>query len=262
LTLALLVAGCAASEAPPDDAAEMAEDEVEEIILQLDSSVVRLEGTVGKPVQTQYLCINCASAENHCWSVSDNAAWLDLVPSTGAFDCGEAEIAVKAFPGELGEGTHSATITVVVEDHPEATSTVAVELVLAPAPDPALEQARSFWESSTFRSYWDMHAASDVREVVLDYEFLEYDLGDPEKVSIKEVEFDFDPDLFERPISRVRCQVDFIVWDKPTGRDVEESYKFGTKYYTDTLVVLMVAPGPYSKTDNDWEVLLVTGYPG
>jgi hypothetical protein len=253
--------GCSPADAP-QDAPEDTPTTKQTIDVALEASTIRLTGTVGRPVQTHHMLLDCSSAESLVWRASDDALWLDVSPSSGTFDCGVAEIAITASPGDLAAGSYTATITITVDGYPDASATAVAELVLEPAPDPEMEAARAFWESSTFRSYWQMKAASDVRSVVMEYGFPEYDLGEPDDISVSEIEFDFVPEEFERPISRVHCVVNFIVWDKPTGREVEKSYKYGTRYYTDTLVILEVAPGPFSKTKNDWVVLVVGNYPG
>jgi len=263
LTVAALLApvGCSPADAPQDTPQDTPTVE-QTIDLALEASTIRLTGTVGRPVQTHHMLLDCSSAEGLVWRASDDALWLDISPSSGTFDCGVAEIAVRASCGDLAAGTYTAAITITVDGYPDASATAVAELVLEPAPDPEKEAARSFWESKTFRSYWEMKAASDVRSVVMQYGFPEYDLGDPNDISVSDIEFDFIPEEFERPISRVHCTVNFIVWDELTGREVEKSYKYGTKYYTDTLVILEVAPGPFSKTKNDWVVVVAGDHPG
>ena len=263
LVIAAVVAplGCSPADAPEDTPQDTPAVE-QPIDLALEDSTIRLTGTVGRPVQTHRTLLDCSSAVSLVWRASDDALWLDISPSSGTFDCGVAEIAIRASCGDLTAGTYTAAITITVDGYPDARATTVAQLVLEPAPDPEMEAVRSFWESSTFRSYWELKATSDVRSAVMEYGFPEYDLGDPDDISVSEIEFDFVPEEYERPISLVRCVVSFIVWDKPTGREVEESYKFGTKYYTDTLVVLEVAPGPFSNTKNDWVVIEVGNYPG
>ena len=258
LLLVALVApaGCSPADAPEDTPQDTPVVE-QTIDLALEASTIRLAGTVGRPVQTQRMLLDCSSEEGLVWRASDDALWLDISPSSGTFDCGVAEIAVKASCGDLAAGTYTAAITITVDGYPDASATAVAEFVLEPAPDPEKEAARSFWESKTFRSYWEMKAASDVRSAVMEYGFPEYDLGDPDDISVSDIEFDFVPEEYERPIALVDCVVTFIVWNEPTGREVEKSYKFGKKYVIDTLVTLEVAPGPFSNTKNDWVVVVV-----
>ena len=248
--------GCSPADAPQDTPQD-APTVQQTIDVALDASTIRLTGTVGRPVQTHHMLLDCSSAESLVWRASDDALWLDISPSSGTFDCGVAEIAITASPGDLAAGTYTAAITITVDGYPETNATAVAKLVLEPAPDPEKEAARSFWESKTFRSYWEMKAASDVRSAVMEYGFAEYDLGDPDDISVSDIEFDFIPEEFERPIALVQCLVTFIVWDELTGREVEESYKFGKKYIIHTMVTLEVAPGPYSNTKNDWVVVAV-----
>ena len=258
LTVAALLApvGCSPADAPQDTPQDTPTVE-QTIDLALEASTIRLTGTVGRPVQTHHMLLDCSSAEGLVWRASDDALWLDISPSSGTFDCGVADLAIKASCGDLAAGTYTAAITVTVDGYPDASATAVAQLVLEPAPDPEMEAARSFWESKTFRPYWEMKAASDVRSAVMEYGFAEYDLGDPDDISVSDIEFDFIPEEYERPIALVDCVVIFIVWNEKTGREVEESYKFGMKYTVDTLVTLQVEPGPFSNTKNEWVVIAV-----
>ena len=256
LAAVVVPVGCSPVDAPEDTPQDTPAVE-QPIDLALEDSTIRLTGTVGRPVQTRRTLLDCSSAESLVWRASDDALWLDISPSSGTFDCGVAEISIRASSADLVAGTYTATITITVDDYPAASATAVAELVLEPAPDPEMEAVRSFWESSTFRSYWEMKATSDVRSAVMEYGFTEYDLGDPDDISVSDIEFDFIPEEYERPISLVHCVVSFIVWDELTGREVEESYKFGKKYVINTLVTLEVAPGPFSNTHNDWVVVAV-----
>jgi hypothetical protein len=97
--------GCSPADAP-QDAPEDTPTAEQPIDLALEASTIRLTGTVGRPIQTQHMLLECSSADNLVWRVSDNALWLDVSPSSGTFDCGVAEIAITASPGDLAPGIY------------------------------------------------------------------------------------------------------------------------------------------------------------
>jgi len=205
--------------------------------------------TVGQPGPTQPVTISSSDiAGNHTWRARQDALWLDVAPSSGSFDLGTGEFSVNVSTDGLQEGTHTGTISLSIDGFEGEAATIQVTLEVRAPEDPQAEAARKCWESSVFRTYWDSGAASDVRAVVRGYKFPEYvGVGTVDKVDIKSVEFAFTPDVYPRAIARVHCSDKFVV------ADLEAMVR--TTWFTDTMVILQVAPGPYDSRYNEWDVV-------
>ena len=218
---------------------------------------ILLTGTVGQQCPSQRITIQCSDVDaDFTWRAARDAAWLDVVPSTDSFDLGFSDFSVRVSPDGLGEGTHTATVSLSIDGFEGDAATIQVTLEMQAPEDPEVVAIRAFWESSVYQRYWGSGAQTDARAAVRAYSFPEYDdHGTVDAVDIESVEFEFLPDVYPRPIALVHCSAKFVVME-----DLEKTVRTRVTYYTDTMVILEVAPGPFSATHNEWNVIAVFGY--
>lgn len=205
------------------------------------------EETSGEPLEIY----SSAAGEPLMWQAKDDAPWLKVSPSWDTFDSGVSKAVVFADTSGMSAGCYTATISIFVQEADNSPLTIAVELHLEPPEDPAVIAAREFWESPYYEPYWKFRAALDVLDAVNSYEFYAgtpyYSQGTPyysQNVEIKNLEFNYNPEMYERPIAMVRCVVRFY-------NIFEERYMWIGNWD----LVLEVEPAPYSLEHNDWRVI-------
>jgi hypothetical protein len=115
--------------------------------------------------------------------------------------------------GGLEEGTYNGTVSIRVDGFEGVLATLEVTLDMQAVEDADAEENRYFWESSVFRPYWESGAQTDVREAVRAYPFPEYGHGSAVVVYFKDVDIEFSPDVYPRPIARVHCEAQFVVME-------------------------------------------------
>jgi hypothetical protein len=195
-----------------------------------------------------------AAGERLTWEAEDDVPWLKVSPSQGTFDSGLSEAVVWVDTSGMSVGHHSATISIFVPEADNSPLTLSVELHLEKAEDPAVAAAREFWESHTYKRYWDFNASSDVRDTVRSYEFPPpgETKSTSQEVEIKNVEFNYNPAIHERPIATIHC---IITWHRTYPDPSDRAILWIETWTGDLDVVLQVQPAPYHIDHNDWEVV-------
>ena len=217
-----------------------------------------LVGTVGRSVPSEEVSILCSPAGGDLtWRVTSDSPWLSCLPASDSLDTGLSDFFVRVIPASLGEGTHTGTLSLHVDGFEGVLATLPVTLVMQASEDLEAEANRYFWESSVYRPYWQSGAQTDVREAVRAYPFPEYGHGNAVVVYFKDVDIEFSPDIYPRPIARVHCEAQFVVME-----DLDKEVRTRVTYYTNTMVILQVAPGPFSTSRNEWHVVDVSDYAG
>jgi hypothetical protein len=227
-------------------------------VVTASPSSVELVGVIGEPNPSERIAITCAdNSGDFVWRATRDVPWLNYVPADGAFSGGVSEFSVWVATGSLEEGTHTGTLSLRLDGYEAVVATVEVTVQIEDPTNAVDEATRVFWESTLYKPYWDSGAASDVRAAVRDYSFPEYGHGKANDVYFKSVKYDFLPEELPRPIARVHCEAQFVVME-----DLEETIRTQMTYYTDTMVILQLAPGPYSVSHNEWEVMGAFDYDG
>ena len=219
-------------------------------------SSLSLIGTPDEFTLVEQIEIRCPGVDgDSTWHVSDDSDWFGCQPASGSFKEGVGYFWVRVPIRNLDAGSYSGTVSVRLDESDTVVATMEVTLENPPTQDPESEAARDFWESAVYRGYWESGAQTDVREAVRAYEFPEYDHGKADVVYFKSVDIEFSPDVYPRPIARVHCEAQFVVME-----DLDQTIRTRMTYYTDTMVILQVAPGPFSTSDNEWDVVDVYDY--
>jgi hypothetical protein len=191
------------------------------------------------------------------WRATSDAPWLSCWPTNDSFHAGSSDVSVRFSAKSLSEGTHTGTVSLRVDGFEGVLATLEVTLAMQAVEDVDAEENRYFWESSVFRPYWESGAQTDVREAVRAYPFPEYGHGNAVVVYFKDVDIEFSPGVYPRPIARVHCEAQFVVME-----DLDKEVRTRVTYYTNTMVILQVAPGPFSTSHNEWHVVDVSDYAG
>ncbi len=225
--------------------------------ITLSPQRLSLVGMVGESVPSQEISILCsATGEDLRWRATSDVTWLSCLPTNDSLDTGSSDFLVRISARNLDEGSYTGAVSIRVDGFEGVLATLEVTLEMQPFEDPDAEAARNFWESSVYRGYWQSGAQTDVREAVRAYAFPEYGHGIADAVYFRSVDIEYSPDLYPRPIARVHCEAQFVVME-----DLDQTIRTRMTYYTDTMVILQVAPGPFSTSDNEWQVVDVYDYP-
>ncbi len=94
----------------------------------------------GSNPANQTLAVSNSGSGTLSWSVSDNAAWLTVGPTSGS---GNGSITAGVNISGLAAGTHTATVTVTASGATNTPQTVPVTLTLSAAPTPTISLSPS-----------------------------------------------------------------------------------------------------------------------
>jgi hypothetical protein len=225
-------------------------------VLTVSPASVSLAGTAGRPGPDAVVRSDASHlAPDLAWRAASDAAWLSLLPASGVPGSSSGELSLRVSTDGLAPGLYLTTVSLTVEGIDGILATVPVTVELQAPEDPEVVAARTFWQSGTYRSYWDLKAPGDVRTTLLAYTFPEYGLGDVDEVHVKAIDFGYVPELYVRPVARAHCEVSFMAWEDLTGAGWEEDTRRFTRYWGEVDVILQVAPGPYSTGCNGWSVV-------
>lgn len=225
-------------------------------VLTVSPASVSLAGTVAQPGPDAVVRIDVSHVGSElAWYAASDAAWLSLLPATGVLRPNSSDLSLRVSTEGLGPGTYVTTVALTVEGIDGVLATVPVTVEMQSPEDPEVVAARTFWESGSYRAYWDLRARGDVRATLLAYTFLEYGFGEVETVHVKAIDFGYVPEQYVRPVARARCEVSFIVREGRTGAEWEEGMRQFTRHRGEVDVILQVEPGPYSTDRNGWSVV-------